>query len=272
MLLADLGSSRRRSGARPGDRGDADRFRALAEIKRMTDEDRALMSRMEAVLDRRALPAVVRLAIHFGLGKAHDDLAEYAKAIGHYDAGNRLRASSIRFNRQDYAAGWIASCELSPRRRSRPGGSLTRPARPEDDPPVLWSACPGPAPPSSSRSCHRTRRSRPAANSPFGHSDWRPCRRPIASDRTDPDFGGRGGYLSLLRAFGPNSLRVTDKMPRNYELLWLVRLSLPEARIIHCRRHPVDTCLSNYFTNFSAGHDYAWDRGDLCSSIASTSG
>ncbi len=70
------------------------------------------------------------------------------------------------------------------------------------------------------------------------------------------------GYLSLLRSLGPNALRVTDRTPRNYELLWLPRLATPKARIIHCRRDPVDTCLSNYFTNFWA-QDYAWDRGDL---------
>jgi Sulfotransferase family len=51
-------------------------------------------------------------------------------------------------------------------------------------------------------------------------------------------------------------------MPRNFELLWLPRLALPNARIIHCRRHPIDTCLSNYFADFWA-QDYAWDRGDL---------
>ena len=56
---------------------------------------------------------------------------------------------------------------------------------------------------------------------------------------------------------------MTDKAPRNFELLWLIRLALPDARVIHCRRHPVDTCLSIFFANFSARQDYACDRGDL---------
>ncbi len=66
-----------------------------------------------------------------------------------------------------------------------------------------------------------------------------------------------------MRSLGPQSLRVTDKLPRNFELLWLPRLAVPRARIIHCRRHPIDTCLSNYFTNFWSAQEYAWDRGDL---------
>ena len=56
---------------------------------------------------------------------------------------------------------------------------------------------------------------------------------------------------------------VTDKAPRNFELLWLPFLALPQARIIHGRRHPVDTCLSIYFTNFLGTQDFAWDRADL---------
>ena len=43
----------------------------------------------------------------------------------------------------------------------------------------------------------------------------------------------------------------------------MLRLALPDARVIHCRRSPVDTCLSIFFANFSARQDYACDRGDL---------
>ena len=56
---------------------------------------------------------------------------------------------------------------------------------------------------------------------------------------------------------------MTDKRPGNFEMLGLIRLAFPDARIIHCRRNPVDTCLSIFFANFGASQDYAWDRGDL---------
>jgi hypothetical protein len=38
---------------------------------------------------------------------------------------------------------------------------------------------------------------------------------------------------------------------------------LPDARIIHCRRHPVDTCLSMYFTFFKERMDFARAKADL---------
>jgi hypothetical protein len=40
-------------------------------------------------------------------------------------------------------------------------------------------------------------------------------------------------------------------------------LLFPRARIIHCRRHPIDTCLSLYQTQFSQNWGFASDRGDL---------
>src|SRR5690349_8101154 len=64
-------------------------------------------------------------------------------------------------------------------------------------------------------------------------------------------------YRALLRQIGPEALRVADKGPGNFELLWLIRLVLPDARVIHCRRDPVDTCLSIFFANFSARLTYA---------------
>jgi hypothetical protein len=67
-------------------------------------------------------------------------------------------------------------------------------------------------------------------------------------------------YLGLLRGIAPAARRVTDKMPQNYLHLGLVHMMFPRARIIHCRRNPVDTCLSIYFTHFSLMKDYAFDR------------
>ena len=56
---------------------------------------------------------------------------------------------------------------------------------------------------------------------------------------------------------------MTDKAPFNFESLGLLHSMFPDARIVHCRRHPIDTCLSIFFTNFVRRQDYAWDRGDI---------
>ena len=43
----------------------------------------------------------------------------------------------------------------------------------------------------------------------------------------------------------------------------LIHMIFPKARIIHCRRNPIDTCLSIYSTYFTARMDFSADRGDL---------
>jgi tetratricopeptide (TPR) repeat protein len=70
-------------------------------------------------------------------------------------------------------------------------------------------------------------------------------------------------YLDRLDHISEHSLYVSDKMPHNFLYLGLISHLFPEARIIHCRRNPLDTCLSCYFQNFTVGHGYAHDLETL---------
>ena len=56
---------------------------------------------------------------------------------------------------------------------------------------------------------------------------------------------------------------VTDKLPHNFLYLGLIQILYPDARIIHCRRNVLDTCLSNYFQYFSGPLDYAYKLEDI---------
>ncbi len=58
-------------------------------------------------------------------------------------------------------------------------------------------------------------------------------------------------------------LRVTDKMPGNFYRIGLISILFPRARIIHCRRDPLDACLSMYFQAFNTGNAYSYDLTDL---------
>ena len=40
-------------------------------------------------------------------------------------------------------------------------------------------------------------------------------------------------------------------MPGNFVYLWLIEVLFPKARVIHCVRDPLDTCISAYFQNFA---------------------
>lgn len=64
----------------------------------------------------------------------------------------------------------------------------------------------------------------------------------------------------IARLAGPGDFAViTDKAPTNFWYLGFIAHALPDARVIHCRRDPRDTCLSCYFQALSAAHSYSFD-------------
>lgn len=58
-------------------------------------------------------------------------------------------------------------------------------------------------------------------------------------------------YLRHLDSVSTTADRVTDKLPFNFMHLGVIALLFPNARIVHCRRQPIDNCLSCYFTSFA---------------------
>jgi len=52
---------------------------------------------------------------------------------------------------------------------------------------------------------------------------------------------------------------VIDKLPSNYLRLGLVALLAPGARIIDCRRDPMDSCVSCYTEHFAHGQSFSYD-------------
>jgi hypothetical protein len=73
----------------------------------------------------------------------------------------------------------------------------------------------------------------------------------------------RAAYLALLADHCANARRVIDKQPTNFLFLGPIMTALPDARIIHLRRNPLDTCLSIYFQHFEAANAYANDLDNL---------
>lgn len=81
---------------------------------------------------------------------------------------------------------------------------------------------------------------------------------------SDEDLRAAGQhYLEKIGARHPGARRVTDKLPGNFMLLGLIRTLFPKARIIHCRRDALDTCVSCYLTHFDSGHHYTYDQREL---------
>ena len=72
-----------------------------------------------------------------------------------------------------------------------------------------------------------------------------------------------GEYLAKTAYFSTTAQRITDKMPHNYDLVGLIALLFPKARIVFCRRDPLDNCFSIFSNPLNDFHSYGADLATL---------
>jgi tetratricopeptide (TPR) repeat protein len=70
-------------------------------------------------------------------------------------------------------------------------------------------------------------------------------------------------HLRKLQRRGGGASRVVDKHPYNFLYLGMIATLWPRARIVHCRRDPLDTCLSCFFRNFADPFPFRHDLRHL---------
>ena len=71
-------------------------------------------------------------------------------------------------------------------------------------------------------------------------------------------------YMAALKlSKSKHSTYIIDKHPLNFWHLGFISLLFPRARILHCCRNPLDTCLSIYFQSFSEWHNYAFHLDNI---------
>lgn len=226
---------------------------ALSATHKFTPDDLPLLDKMEACLfdsvglDRRGL--------EFSLGKVCADLKEFDRAFAHYKAGNDLVRSAIPFNPEAYIAevDSIIQAMTQERLALLPNGS-------DSSLPILIVGTPR----SGTTLTEQIISSHSLVGAAGEVDFW--SRLGLKLARAYDENSARElaqGYLANLQQYSPASQRITDKMPGNYKYLGLLHAVLPNAKIVHCQRHPIDACLSIYFQNLTDGHDYKWDLDGL---------
>ena len=243
---------------------DPQAFADYAIITRMDDAARPLLMRMREAAERPELDEALRINLHFGLGKSFNDLGAWEAAFQHYAKGNQLKARSVRLDRRQVERHFdslIAGFSADGLRRT--AELVARPTHRDDELPVLVLGMPR----SGTTLVEQVLSSHPTVAGGGELSFWKDTVDRWTISRRDIDATAiaeaADAYRTVLRRIGPDAARVVDKAPGNFQRIWLFRLVFPNGRIVHCRRHPVDTCLSIYFTHFKGRHDYAYDRGDL---------
>jgi len=70
-------------------------------------------------------------------------------------------------------------------------------------------------------------------------------------------------YRSAIQGYGIKARYLINKTPANYLYMGLINMALPDARIIHLNRHPLDSCYAMYKTLFAMGYPFSYSLEDL---------
>ena len=85
---------------------------------------------------------------------------------------------------------------------------------------------------------------------------------PKASLGIDMQALGRN-YLDAAATRISDTARFIDKLPLNSLYIGLINLALPNARVVHVERHPVDACLAMYKYLFKNAYPFSYDLDEL---------
>jgi tetratricopeptide (TPR) repeat protein len=215
----------------------------LVRCRPVTNGDNGLLQEMEAALATPGLEAGQRLRLHLAIGKAAEDLGDYALAMQHFDAADAVRRGAASFDSAAFSAEidrLIARCTPERIARAPELGC-------QDATPVLIIGMPR----SGTTLVEQIVSMHPEVGAGGELNFWN--QRGMAWQRADEDAfltKAAADYLGVLRAIAPTAARVTDKMPFNFLWAGLIHVGFPRATIIHCRRAAIDTALSIHQTHF----------------------
>lgn len=224
------------------------------------DPDIAAMEASLAQAD--SLSLMDRMAVHFALGKAYLDTRNSARAFHHLDAGNSLKRSTFSYDAA-VTQQWmerIAATFNADFMAQHTSADVS------SELPVFIIGMPR----SGTTLVEQILASHPQIH---GAGELSALRLAIEKTGAFPESVANlssdaltqigHDYLAHITQLANGKKRLVDKMPSNFFYAGLIPLILPGARIIHCRRDPVDTCLSCYSKHFTGEQLFSYDQTEL---------
>ncbi len=209
-----------------------------------------------------------RADLHYAAGKVESDRGSHETAFTHWAQGARLRRKAIKYAIADsrkifasYQA--IFDSLLLERRLRQPAAGPT---------PIFIVGMPR----SGTTLAEQILASHPQVaglgelphinDIAHGFSDWSEAGGtfPSALAWLDESHWARAAKLYMERLDrNEGEPYISDKMPGNFQYLGFISLLFPNARIVHCRRSALDTCVSCFTTDFSKGQEWSFDLSDI---------
>jgi tetratricopeptide (TPR) repeat protein len=244
-------------------------YRHLFEVRSATAGDKYILAMEKLAQNITSLSNHDQTELHFALGKAYADLEEYERSFHHLLMGNQRK-------RRDVAYDEPAMLRFLDRIRAVFAPELMQSKQGLGDPsavPVFIVGMPRSGSTLVEQILASHRQVLGAGERPHMMHVVGNLRSPVDAAASFPEVlplmsgdmlrqHGRS-YVSASSAAAPAALRITDKMPGNFAYAGLIHLILPNARIIHTRRDPVDTCLSCFSILFASGNPQTYDLAEL---------
>ncbi|MBO6472393.1 MAG: sulfotransferase [Pelagibacteraceae bacterium] len=198
-----------------------------------------------------------KIELHFGLGKAYEDIKNYKKSFENYKLGNKIKRDSIKYQINDdvklfeniknsFSSIDFQNLENIGNKSNKmifilgmPRSGTTLVEQIIANHKSVYGA-------GELRDLTQIIRKNFLVNNKI--------KFPEKFNIKDQNFFSNMGtkYLENLDRYNTNKNYITDKAPLNFKWIGLVKLILPKSKIIHCTRDPKDTCLS-LFKNFFEG-------------------
>jgi predicted O-linked N-acetylglucosamine transferase (SPINDLY family) len=233
----------------------------IVRLRKMTSGDAAWLAEAQRIV-QQPLPARKEVQLRYAIGKYFDDVRDYEQAFSNFRRANEL----TKLHRAKYDGPQLTRI-VDRTTHSYDRQWLTRSGikAPESSRPVFIVGMLR----SGTTLAEQILASHPAVFAAGELGFWSGASAAYQAAALDGEAGGTmlhklaDDYLRLLQDLSEDALRVVDKMPTNFAFLGLIHAALPNARIIHMRRNPIDTCLSIYFQHFESAVSYANDLEDL---------
>lgn len=248
----------------------AQAYLSLSRNKKFTEYDDDIKA-METLLSKKGISTEDSYNLAFALAKAYEDLGNFDKSIEYV-----IKATRLKRNAYDYSIS--ESEEEFDRIKEVFSSDFFSSHHASGDPdrtPIFILGMPR----SGTSLVEQILASHPDV---YGAGEIKDLEKVLASTgTTDKDqqcgivpqrlleldaraFADLGKqYIARIREHSASAKFITDKMPHNFLYIGFIRTILPNARIIHCTRDPMDNCLSIFKTRLKIGHGYADNLSEL---------
>jgi tetratricopeptide (TPR) repeat protein len=243
-------------------------YHHFAQSKRFEPGDPLLPAMEELARENSQLDAGERIYAHFALGKAYADVADYQRSFRHFAQGGALKRKLAGYDEAavlgDFERAEATYTREFLGRRCGCGDPSPLPifvvGMPRSGTTLVEQIL------ASHRDVHGAGEIDDfelAAADVGGVAALAPRRPETVAEMSDEQFRRLGAnYVARIRAASP-AKRIVNKLTENFRFAGLIALALPNARIVHVRRGPVDTCFSCFSTLFAENLPFAYDLAEL---------